>query len=521
MIAMKNVCGKTVRSVLLLMLMASFMLFSRAAVNADIEDESEVTVYLTVSEDSEFVTGVDENKTVIARLPVKIGYTDLAKYGLEQYYRYEAEPFEKGGKYKEPRVLVKRPTLLMLYLKALSDYYLGREITPDDYGQKKAFQPGGSPTSFYMNSFWGHDENLMYYYNHEYPLMAPGWGATADYILLEDGDEIDVGMYTDWSFYTRGKFIFFDKTNPQIRVGEKETLRMISNGTSAAINGETVDSYKPITWENIRVSEDRGRTWKKNVWYTDDDGYFDVAFDHPGVYYISSGPHYKLQGDTEPCYAPPISVVEVSPGAIEDYMLTKTSLGRLKYSWEEVENATKYKVEYKMENESDWREKETTKTECFLTPRETGKYEFRVTAYAESDYVPAGDPVKLLGGEPSDVAKIYAEKAPDHNSEKDEIAKLTEAAKSLKVTGLKVRAKSRKFTVTWNKTKGAVGYQVQYKLKTAAKWSVLNKSVTKTSVGTKKLKKGKVYSFRVRTFANVNGGKIYGKWSAAKAVRCK
>ena len=94
------------------------------------------------------------------------------------------------------------------------------------------------------------------------------------------------------------------------------------------------------------------------------------------------------------------------------------------------------------------------------------------------------------------------------------------AAKKLKVKGLKVKSAKRRFTVSWKKTKGASGYQVQYKLKKAKKFKTL-KSLTKTKVKSKKLKKGKVYSFKVRTYKKVAGKKVYGKWTKVKSVKCR
>lgn len=102
----------------------------------------------------------------------------------------------------------------------------------------------------------------------------------------------------------------------------------------------------------------------------------------------------------------------------------------------------------------------------------------------------------------------------------DRTAEAIAAAKKYKVTGLKVKAKSKKFTVSWKKTKGATGYQVQYKLKTAKKWSNLKK-LTKLKVTSKKLKKGKKYQFRVRAYTKISGSLYYGKWSAAKTAKCK
>ena len=105
--------------------------------------------------------------------------------------------------------------------------------------------------------------------------------------------------------------------------------------------------------------------------------------------------------------------------------------------------------------------------------------------------------------------------------EKDaEIAKKKAAAKKYTIKGLKVKAKSRKFIVSWKKTAGATGYQVQYKLKSAKKYKTL-KTLKKLNVTSKKLKKGKKYQFKVRTYTFVKGTKVYGKWTKVKTVKCK
>ena len=98
---------------------------------------------------------------------------------------------------------------------------------------------------------------------------------------------------------------------------------------------------------------------------------------------------------------------------------------------------------------------------------------------------------------------------------KDEIA-----AKALTVSGRKVASKAKKFTITWKKNAKADGYQVQYKLKSAKKYKNL-KTLTGTKAVSKKLKKGKKYQFRVRTYCLVNGKTIYGKWSGIKTCVCK
>lgn len=66
---------------------------------------------------------------------------------------------------------------------------------------------------------------------------------------------------------------------------------------------------------------------------------------------------------------------------------------------------------------------------------------------------------------------------------------------------------------------GVTAYQIQYKQK-GKKWADLTKSTTKTKVKSKKLKKGKKYTFRVRTITKVDGKNVYGKW-ATKKVKIK
>ena len=78
----------------------------------------------------------------------------------------------------------------------------------------------------------------------------------------------------------------------------------------------------------------------------------------------------------------------------------------------------------------------------------------------------------------------------------------------------------KNYRFNFKKTAGASAYQVQYRL-AGKKWASLAKSTKKLKVTSKKLKKGKKYSFRVRTISKVNGKTVYGKWTAAKTVKIK
>ena len=87
----------------------------------------------------------------------------------------------------------------------------------------------------------------------------------------------------------------------------------------------------------------------------------------------------------------------------------------------------------------------------------------------------------------------------------------------------KLTAGKKKFTVQWKKDKKADGYQVQYstdkKFKKNVKSVNVSKKNTKTTV--KKLKKGKTYRVRMRSYKKINGKKYYSGWGKVKSVKVK
>lgn len=227
-----------------------------AQYNYDETPAKEVTVYVTISNDGVPIKG--HGDTVLCHKAITVPYFDLADYGLEDYYRYHTENGE--GKYIDNNI-VERPTGLHLYLYLLERYFiglpeaeccqgkydigaLGQYRLNDDVlymdddtaytaNQLAALFITGSPTSLYMANFWGHDENLMYYRNHCFPYMSPGWGSTSDYIVLSDGDTWDVAMFTNWSFYSSGgAFTCFDKDAYNARPGMELTVNTQAYGTT-------------------------------------------------------------------------------------------------------------------------------------------------------------------------------------------------------------------------------------------------------------------------------------------------
>ncbi|MBE6746813.1 MAG: hypothetical protein E7558_05115 [Ruminococcaceae bacterium] len=185
---------------------------------------------------------------------------------------------------------------------------------------------------------------------------------------------------------------------------------------------------------------------------------------------------------------------------LKDKSIKVDKSSQITLTWSKVSGADKYEVYIK--NGSKW-VKLTTTTKTSYTVKKDGKkkalkagksYEFRVRAVVEESK-------KTYTGSYSDVLKVkVAPKAPT----------------------LTLKAGKKQLTASWKSISGASGYEVQYSTSSKmkkAKTVKVKKSSKKTTV--KKLKKGKKYYARVRTYKTVNGKKIYSDWSKVKNVKVK
>lgn len=323
-------------------------------------NQESVQVFVTISSDGIPLVGKDEDSTILCHVPVTVPYFDLGEYGLEGYYRYRTDA---NGSYTASAV-IERPTALHLYLYLLERFALGypeaecgtgrHNPLTDSFGSGTmigtmfggdAYEADGLPlditgsaTSMYMHNFWGHDENLMYYRNHAYPLMRAGWGSTADYILLSDGDTIDLAMFTDWGFYQNGSFCTFvdrdtslndgkkneDYTDVNYRpataftaiAGESKTVSAVRFGTQSLSEGGT-DSFEPISGNrysaglDIRVYDEKwNEVTNKRECVTNwncMDGVCTMTFAQPGTYYLlglDANAGINEDGTSNACIAP-------------------------------------------------------------------------------------------------------------------------------------------------------------------------------------------------------------------------
>lgn len=175
---------------------------------------------------------------LIPQVEVTIPWYELSTYGLSEYNRYESASFEDGGQYISTN-LVTVPTVLHALLSMHERTYgAGFNSTT----RTNFFDFSGSATSMFITKLFTMETyNLMYFCDHEYPLMAAGWGSTADYILLEDGMTVDVGVFTDMGFWTHGAFLAFDRDDYYLPANGTRTVTVSAIPTTGHATGETGD----------------------------------------------------------------------------------------------------------------------------------------------------------------------------------------------------------------------------------------------------------------------------------------
>ena len=258
------------------------------------------TVYLSISDDAKYVEGNDDAGTIMAYVPVSLD--EVAKIKLEDYNLSKYIVLDKEGE--------ETVTVLHLFLYALKNFYGSVD--------EKAFTASGAPGSLFMTAFWGHDCNLTYYVNAEYPEARPGLGATADIIPLKSGDFIDLSMYTSWAFYSddaAGYHYFLDeagKITHDFTTDISETLSIGYGRVWSSIisgGGDEEDTKTAIVPDgDTTLYYSQKSIYDKDALTTkiDAEGKAQIKFPSDGTWYLwADGSYGKSPGNEEAIVSAP------------------------------------------------------------------------------------------------------------------------------------------------------------------------------------------------------------------------
>ena len=202
-------------------------------------------------------------------------------------------------------------------------------------------------------------------------------------------------------------------------------------------------------------------------------------------------------GKTEPGDVP--AIITVNKTTISKVENKATGV---KLTWKKVSDATGYVVYRKNSGSKSWKKikivkgaSKITYTDSTVKSKHGTVYSYRIESY------------KSVNGQ---TAKAV--------SKEKKILRLTAPTK-LKIAN----QKGRKLSVTWKKQKKISGYQIQYSTgKTFAKGTKMTNIVKSSDKAViKKLKKGKTYYVRIRSYQKSGSKKTYSAWSSYTKVKIK
>lgn len=254
------------------------------------------TVYISISDDAYFVTDADGNP--MAFYPVtldELAEVNLSDYGLENF-EYDAD----GD--KNPEL-----TALHLYI------YVHEIILGLDWSD--VYVTGGAGSIYFAGGLFGFsDENMRYDLNGAYPAID-GWGLTADQIVLNDGDFLNVAHYSSWAFWgdSATGFHYFTDSEGNLNhtytatINEEIELGYVRS-YSDWMNGG-IPAFEPEAGYTIYYGKSYGDVIGE--FSTDDNGIVNISFPSGGTWYVWTDGGFGSENPMDIVSAPALATVNV------------------------------------------------------------------------------------------------------------------------------------------------------------------------------------------------------------------
>lgn len=184
-------------------------------------------------------------------------------------------------------------------------------------------------------------------------------------------------------------------------------------------------------------------------------------------------------------------------GTVKNFKLSKATTTSVKLTWNKVAGAKGYKVyRYNTKKKNvlvKTIKSGNTKSITIKKLKAATAYKFTIVPYRTSDK-------KTINGSKTVLQTATCSAAP----------------------ALKAKAGTKKATLTWKKIKGISGYEIQMSMKKKSGFKVVKSlSAKKTKYVQSKLKKGKTYYFKIRTYKTVAKKKVYSGFSKTIKVKVK
>ncbi|WP_276901161.1 carboxypeptidase regulatory-like domain-containing protein [Blautia hydrogenotrophica] len=510
------------------------------------------TILLTISKDGTFFKSED-GETPMVQVPITVNAFDVTAYGYSEVYNSD-----------------EGPTLLNAFIRA-------HELYSEEGADGFYATPNNDPAvgnDLFVREFWNIETTqLNYWVNNKYPgewLEDEGyiWGSTADNILVKNEDDVEVDLYADYTVPMYHSF--FDQTEATVKAGEELKLNL-----KGFVSANAYEHKEPPTFAmegseiyadllNAKTDLPSESTGLK----TDKDGNVTLTFKEPGTYLVSAkGTETKLDGEKAIITAPYcIVTVEESEVDLEVQAVIEkiNAIGEVTLESEKAiqeareaydalsedqkKEVTNYEklAEAEKNLEALKQEEQRKAYEAFISGKPEVKTEavsydsIRITwepyANAKSYYVyrkVKGESFKRIAWVQDLTDLSYTDETAVtgttyYYTVKAASKKWGEPVYSKYVTDLSAKATLAKASisktqtwgyngikVTWDEVDGADGYRLYYKIDDSG-WRYATQTEDTSYVHTG-VTTGKVYTYYVRAYRNIDGAKVYGAYSDGKS----
>lgn len=322
--------------------------------------------------------------------------------------------------------------------------------------------------------------NTLYYINRSMSLYS------VDQTDVSNGDMIE-SVYVGESF--SDLYSCFDKNSYSAKTGRKFRLTIKADTWGTAVRPNTGTRLCSVDKSTGLLTVLPGMT-------TDAEGIALISFNKPGTYYISAkgSVTYDNFGSTVTGnITAPWAEVKVTMDA-PSVKAVNRSASSIKISWTKIVGAEKYRVYRSVKKNKGFKKVKTTRKTTWINNKlKTGKkYYYKVRA--------------ISGNEKSPFSKVKSS-----------------VPKPAKAVIKKIQNRGGNILISWKKVKDADGYVVYKKEGSKGKFrnvKTLKASYSKQykSMG---IKKGKVYSYKIKAYKILKGKKVYGDFSEIKKIKVK